>query len=241
MVSHMALSMVAPIFLVLAAPVTLALRTLPGPRIPGERSPRGMLTAILHSRVVRVITHPLVATVIFVGSLYGLYFTSLFGSLMASHLGHAVMQLHFLLAGSLFFYVLVGVDPAPRRLPPIARLFLLLVVIPLHAFFSIAIMSDDSVLGESYWAQLHRPYQQNLLDDQHLAGSISWALGEIPMLLVIAAVFVQWLRSDTREAQRHERREALRSAGGSELDEYNRYLARLNDADKQREGAESES
>jgi cytochrome c oxidase assembly factor CtaG len=241
MVSHMALSMVAPIFLVLAAPVTLALRTLPGPRIPGERSPRGMLTAALHSPIVRVLTHPLVATAIFVISLYGLYYTSLFGALMASHLGHAIMQLHFLFAGSLFFYVLVGVDPSPRRLPAMARLFLLLVVIPLHAFFSIAIMSDDSVLGGSYWTQLHRPYEQNLLDDQHLAGSVSWALGEIPMLVVIAAIFVQWLRSDTREAQRHERREARRPAGDTELDAYNRYLARLHEADDKRARTESGS
>jgi putative copper resistance protein D len=241
MVSHMALSMVAPIFLVLAGPVTLALRTLPGPRIAGERSPRGMLTSALHSPVVRVVTHPLVATAVFVGSLYGLYFTSLFGSLMTSHLGHAIMQVHFLLAGSLFFYVLVGVDPSPRRLPAMARLFLLLVVIPLHAFFSIAIMSDDSVLGGSYWSQLHRPYQQNLLDDQQLAGSVSWALGEIPMLVVIAAIFVQWLRSDIREARRHERREALRSEGETELDSYNRYLARLHEADQQREADGSEA
>jgi putative copper resistance protein D len=241
MVSHMALSMVAPIFLVLAAPVTLALRTLPGPRIAGERSPRGMLTATLHSPVVRLLTHPLVATAIFVASLYGLYYTSLFATLMANHLGHAVMQLHFLFAGSLFFYVLVGVDPSPRRLPPMARLFLLLVVIPLHAFFSIAIMSDDSVLGESYWTQLHRPYQQNLLDDQHLAGSVSWALGEIPMLVVIAAIFVQWLRSDTREAERYDRREARRSAGDTELDAYNRYLARLHEADAERDAPRSPS
>jgi cytochrome c oxidase assembly factor CtaG/putative copper export protein len=241
MVAHMALSMVAPIFLVLAAPVTLALRTLPGPRVAGERSPRGMLTAALHSPVVRVLAHPLVATAIFVASLYGLYFTSLFGSLMASHLGHAVMQVHFLLAGSLFFYVLVGVDPAPRRLPAMARLFLLLVVIPLHAFFSIAIMSDDSVLGQSYWSQLHRPYQQSLLDDQQLAGSVSWALGEIPMLVVIAAIFVQWLWSDTREARRHERREALRPAGDTELDSYNRYLGRLHEVDKRRDGDDAEA
>jgi cytochrome c oxidase assembly factor CtaG/putative copper export protein len=241
MVAHMALSMVAPIFLVLGAPMTLALRTLPGPRIAGERSPRRMLTAALHSPIVRFLTHPLVATAIFVGSLYGLYFTSLFGDLMTSHLGHAVMQLHFLLAGSLFFYVLVGVDPSPRRLPPVARLFLLLVVIPLHAFFSIAIMSDDSVLGESYWAQLHRPYQQSLLDDQHLGGSLSWALGEIPMIVVIAAIFVQWLRSDTREARRHERSEALHTAGDTELDSYNRYLARLHEEDRRRAADDSET
>jgi cytochrome c oxidase assembly factor CtaG/putative copper export protein len=241
MVAHMALSMVAPIFLVLAAPITLALRTLPGPRIPSERSPRGMLAAALHSPVVRLLTHPLIATAIFVGSLYGLYFTSLFGKLMTNHLGHAIMQLHFLLAGSLFFYVLVGVDPSPRRLPAMARLFLLLLVIPLHAFFSIAIMSDDTVLGGSYWAQLHRPYQQSLLDDQHLGGSLSWALGEIPMIVVIAAIFVQWLRSDTREATRHERRESRQAAGETDLDAYNRYLARLHEVDQRRDADESEA
>ena len=58
MVSHMLLSMVAPIGLVLGAPVTLALRALPGPRVRGEASPRGMLIAALHSPVVRLITHP---------------------------------------------------------------------------------------------------------------------------------------------------------------------------------------
>jgi putative copper resistance protein D len=200
-----------------------------------------MLTAALHSPVVSVLTHPLVATAIFVGSLYGLYFTSLFGSLMASHLGHAIMQVHFLLAGLLFFYALVGVDPSPRRLPAMARLFLLLLVIPLHAFFSIAIMSDDSVLGESYWSQLHRPYQQSLLDDQHLAGSVSWALCEIPLIIVIAAIFVQWLRSDTRDARRHERREALQAVGDTDLDAYNRYLARLHEADAKRASDEPDA
>ena len=60
MVSHMVLSMVAPIFLVLAAPVTLALRTLPGPRQPGEVSPRELLMSFLHSRFARIVTHPVV-------------------------------------------------------------------------------------------------------------------------------------------------------------------------------------
>ena len=61
------------------------------------------------------------------------------------------------------------------------------------------------------------------------------------MLVVIAAIFVQWLRSDTREARRHERSEALRSAGETELDAYNRYLGRLHEADRQRESDDSEA
>jgi len=66
MVQHMILSMVVPLFLALGAPVTLALRTLPGPRVPGEASPRGLLTAVLHSRVVAVLAFPLVAFALFV-------------------------------------------------------------------------------------------------------------------------------------------------------------------------------
>lgn len=225
--AHMLLSMVAPIFLVLGAPITLALRTLPGPRVPGEGSPRSMLNTALHSGIVRFFTNPLIATALFLGSLYALYFTGLFDTLMTNHLGHAAMELHFLLVGSLFFYVLVGIDPAPRRLPPFARLALLLIVMPFHAFFSIALMSSSNVLGEDFFSRLNRPYRTDLLADQDLGGSLSWALGELPIIVVVAAIFVQWLRSDQRDAARLDRAEDRQAAGDSELDRYNARLAQL--------------
>ncbi|MGI9084758.1 MAG: cytochrome c oxidase assembly protein [Aeromicrobium sp.] len=225
MVSHMVLSMVAPIFLVLGAPMTLALRTLPGPRQPGEVSPRGMLTGFLHSRFTRVVTHPLVGPALFIGSLYALYFSPIFGELMGSHWGHAAMQLHFIAVGTLFFYVLVGVDPSPRSLPPIARFGLLLVTIPFHAFFSIALMSSTTVIAESYWIEIDRLFRADLLADQYLGGGISWALGEIPLLLVMGALFVQWIRSDRRDARRLDR--AAERDDDAALDEYNAYLRDL--------------
>lgn len=229
MVAHMLLSMVAPILLVLGAPVTLALRTLPSARVPGELGPRAILLAILHSRVVRVLTHPLVAAALFVGSLYAIYFSGIFTVLMSSHLGHAAMTLHFLAVGSLFFYILVGVDPGPRVLAPLWRFGLLLIVMPFHAFFSIALMSTNTVLGEAYWRSLNRPYLTDLLDDQALGGSLSWALGEAPIIIVMVAVFVQWVRSDAREATRTDRGSDRVSAAGrpGELDDYNAYLAQL--------------
>jgi putative copper resistance protein D len=221
MISHMLLSMVAPIGLVLGAPVTLALRALPGPRARGEASPRGMLIAALHSPVVRLITHPLVAFALFVGSLYILYFTDLFATLMSHHLGHVAMEFHFLAVGTLFFWVLVGIDPGPRRLPPIARIALLFAAMPFHAFFSIAVMSGTVLLAPDYYRRLHRPYWTDLLADQHLGGGIGWAMGELPILLVLGAVFVQWARSDAREASRFDR------TNDDELDRYNTRLAQL--------------
>lgn len=233
MVSHMLLSMVAPIFLVLAAPMTLALRTLPGPRQPGEVSPRSLLLSFLNSRWSHVVTHPVVAPVLFVGSLYALYFTPLFGALMSSHLGHAAMELHFLGVGTLFYYVIIGIDPSPRSLVPLARFGLLLVTLPFHAFFAIAVMSSSTVYAESYWTTLDRPYATDLLRDQYVGGSIAWALGEVPLLLVMIALLVQWFRSDRREAARLDR-QADRD-DDAELEAYNARLSELALNGKRRE------
>jgi putative copper resistance protein D len=233
MVSHMVLSMVAPIFLVLAAPVTLALRTLPGPRQQGEVSPRGLLVALLQSRFARVVTHPLVGPVLFVGSLYALYFSPVFGYLMNSHWGHAAMQLHFIAVGTLFFYVLVGVDPSPRSLQPLVRFGLLLVTIPFHAFFAIAVMSSNSVIAESYWTTIDRPFRTDLLADQELGGGISWAMGEVPLVLVLGALFVQWIRSDRREARRLDR--AADRDDDAALEAYNAYLRDLAEHGRRRD------
>jgi len=233
MAAHMMLSMVAPILLVLGAPMTLALRTLPGPRRPGEVSPRALLLSFLHSPWSRLVTHPLVAPVLFTGSLYALYFSPMFQTLMSSHWGHSAMDLHFLAVGSLYYYVLIGIDPSPRPLEPIIRFGLLLVTIPFHAFFAIAVMSADTVFAGDYFRMLDRPYSTDLLADQYLGGGIAWAMGEIPLVLVMGALFVQWLRSDTREARRRDR-QADRD-GDAELAAYNAHLRDLAEHGKRRD------
>jgi len=227
MVSHMMLSMIAPIFLVLGAPMTLALRTLPGPRRPGEHSPRSLLRDALHSKVSAFYTNPIVAAVIFLGTLYAVYFTGLFEAMMRTHSGHAFMELHFLFSGVLFYYVIIGVDPAPRRIGPLARFGVLMLSVPFHAFFSVALMSSDVIIAESYYQALARPYATDLAQDQYLGGGIAWAMGEVPLLLVIGAIFIQWFRSDAREAQRSDR--AADRDDDAALEQYNAYLRGLQD------------
>lgn len=233
MVSHMMLSMVAPIFLILAAPMTLALRTLPGPRQPGEIGPRQLLLAFLQSRFSKFVTHPLIGPALFIGSLYGLYFTGAFEMLMRNHWGHAVMELHFLAVGALYYYVLIGIDPAPRKLQPLVRFGMLLVTIPFHAFFSIAVMSSSTLFAGDYWRFLARPYQTDLLADQYLGGSIAWAMGEIPLILVMGAIFVQWFTSDRRESRRFDRSET--NSNDEDLEAYNAYLGSLHTHGKRRD------
>ncbi|MEU1385356.1 MULTISPECIES: cytochrome c oxidase assembly protein [unclassified Nonomuraea] len=232
MIEHMTLSMIVPIFLVLGGPVTLALRALKPAARRGDRGPREWITTILHSRAVKVMSHPVVATAIFVASTYALYFTPLFESAMQEHLGHIWMTLHFLLSGSLFFWVIIGVDPGPSRLPYVGRLLMLFVTMPFHAFFGIALMMTGSVIAAGWYEPLGRTWGDNLLQTQQDGGAIAWGFGEIPTLLVLLAIAAQWYRDDERQARRADRKADRGGARDTELDSYNDYLARLNRADK---------
>ncbi|MGP3962680.1 cytochrome c oxidase assembly protein [Nonomuraea sp. 3N208] len=232
MVEHMTLSMIVPIFLVLGAPVTLALRALKPAARKGDRGPREWITTILHSRFTKVVTHPVVATSIFIASTYALYFTPLFESAMTEHLGHIWMTLHFLISGCLFFWVIVGVDPGPNRLPYVGRLLMLFVTMPFHAFFGIALMMTGTVIASGWYEQLGRTWGNTLLQTQQDGGAIAWGFGEIPTLIVLLAIAVQWYKDDSRQARRADRRADRAGAGDPELDSYNAYLARLNRADK---------
>lgn len=229
MIEHMLLSMVVPLLLVLGGPVTLALRALPSS--PGDRGPREWLLTVIHSRAATLLAHPAVAAGIFVASFYVLYFTPLFPALMDGHWGHVAMTTHFVLTGALFFWVLIGIDPGPRRPPYLARFVILMAVIPLHAFFALAIMSSTSVIAGDYYRSLERPYATDLLADQGLGGGASWAMGEIPVILVLVALFVQWRRSDSRESRAADRaadRAERGDPGARDAHaEYNAYLQRL--------------
>ena len=229
MVAHMVLGMIAPIFIVMSAPITLALRTLPQGRTPNERGVRGTLIAALHSRLVSIWVNPIVALALFDGSLFVLYLTPLYGGMMLSHTGHFVMDLHFLLAGLLFFHVIIGVDPNPKRIPYLARIVLLFAAMAIHAFFSVALISSTTLLDHGYFAQLHRPWSVDLLSDQHLGGSLGWAMGEVPIMLALVATFLLWVRDDSREAKRIDKNAERAAAMGTpdELAEYNAYLAKL--------------
>ncbi len=233
MLAHMVLGMIAPIGIVLGAPITLALRTLPIGRTKDERGIRGSFISLLHSKLGKFYANPIVALAIFDGSLFLLYFTPLFGNLMVGHSGHFFMNIHFILAGFLFFQSIIGIDPMPIRIPYIVKIVILFAAMSIHAFFSIALMSTTTLLDNGYFASLERPWATDLLADQKLGGAIGWAMGEIPILLALVATFIQWIRADKKETGRIDRASERAAAMGEddELAQYNRYLANLNRRD----------
>ncbi|SEE21003.1 putative copper resistance protein D [Streptomyces sp. 2131.1] len=223
MVQHMVISMLSPILLLLGAPVTLALRALPvAPR--GTKGPRELLLMLLHSRYMKIVTHPAFTIPLFIASLYGLYFTPLFDYLMGSTTGHLVMMVHFLAVGLFFFWPIMGVDPGPHRPGYVMRMLELFAGMPFHAFFGIALMMASTPMVEVY---KNPPVSLGIdsLSDQSAAGGIAWAFSEIPSVVVLVALVFQWYRSEQRTAKRTDR--AADRDGDQELQAYNAYLASL--------------
>jgi putative copper resistance protein D len=222
MVQHMTLAMLAPILLVLGAPATLALRAL-RPAPGSERGPREWLVWLLHSKFTGFLTNPFFVLFLYVTTLYGLYLTPAFGWLMGSHVGHMAMTVHFVASGYLFYWVLIGIDPRPKPLPYWARLLMLLIGMAVHAFLAVVLMMGSQPLAPEWYGIVRPTWVTDPLADSLTGGQVAWALAEVPGLIVLIAIAMQWARSDDREATRRDR--AADRDGGLELDAYNARLA----------------
>lgn len=184
MAQHMLIGMYAPLALVLAAPVTLLLRTLPASR--GRQ-----LTAVLHSPPARMLAHPGVALALSTGSLAVLYFTPLYNATMSSPAAHWLLHAHFLLSGCLFAYVIAGPDPAPSRPGVRARLVCLGVAVAAHAVIS-------QLMYGGFWVDIPAP-----IDQVQAGAEIMYYGGDIAELLLAAALVATW-RPDHRRAAARE-------------------------------------
>jgi putative copper resistance protein D len=179
--------------------------------------------------VSRVLTNPFVATALFIAGFYVLYFGGIFDAAVDNHAAHLAMNVHFLLSGYLFYWVVIGIDPTPRPIPPVAKVGMVFGSLPFHAFFGVVLMSSGSVLGQAFYKSLQLPWHADLLGDQRLGGGIAWSAGEVPLVVVMIALLVQWRRSDERTAKRLDR--AADRDDDADLAAYNAMLAELSRRD----------
>ena len=234
MAQHMILAMLVPILLVGGAPLTLALRALRRPADPAVRGPREWLLLVVHSRPMRLLTHPVVALALYTVSLYGLYFSSLLGTLMRYHLGHLLMLTHFVLVGYLFFWVLIGVDPGRRRVATPILVLVHFAGMALHAFLGIALMQSHTLIAPDWYSVVHPAWASSLLADQKVGAGIAWGFGELPAVVVMAVLVARWIRDDEREQRRLDRAADRAEATGEEdaLARYNAFLRRAAAAER---------
>ena len=197
MIQHMVLSMVGPIFLALGAPVTLALRTV-------HTRPRQVLLRVLHSRVVGILTFPLVAFGLFIANPFVLYFTGVYPATLQHAWLHELIHVHFIVTGCLFFWPLLGLDPLPNRWPYPARALLMVLSVPFHTVLGLTIMQSKTLLGGDWYPNLNLSWSDPY-SDQVVAGGVLWAGGEIVSVTMLGILVVQWIRQSEREAKRIDR------------------------------------
>jgi putative copper resistance protein D len=204
MIQHLILIFLAAPAIVLAAPITLVLRVA----TPAARQ-RWVLPA-LHSRVVRVIGHPLVGWLLFTAVMWGTHFSPLFDAALENPWLHDLEHVLYLGTSMLFWWPMVGRDPSPWRMAHPARLLFMLIQMPFNSFLGVAILFSGTVLYPHY-ATTGRLWGPTPLEDQHAAGALMWGIGDAGFLLAMLLATAAWMRHDEAVTRRREAAEDART------------------------------
>lgn len=198
MVQHLLLQFVAAPLLLLGAPVTVLLRAV-GPAV------RRALLVMLHSRLVRVLTFPLLAWFVFAAVNWGWHLSTLYDYALEVESVHYVQHLTLFGAALLFWFPVVGADPGAWRLPYPVRLFYLFLAMPQNSFLGVAILNAANVLYPHY-ATTVRDWGPSALVDQQAGGTLMWVWGDLTFLVAMLLVIAAWIRQEERRSTREEAR-----------------------------------
>jgi putative membrane protein len=205
MAQHVLLGMVAPVLLVAGAPLTLALQA-------GRPGTTRVLRHALHHPLARAVGHPVTAAVLFTATPFVLYLTAIYEATLRNGVLHAWLHIHFVVVGYLWAAIVVGADPHPVRLPHAARLGLVGLTVPGHAFLGIALLSQSTVIAADWYAAVGRTWGATALADQRTGAGLLWAAGEVFGVTVGAIVLARWMHHSEREARRLDRQDDARLA-----------------------------
>ena len=173
MVQHLLIGMYAPLLLVLGAPATLLLRSLP-------RRWGRVLGRLLGSRALGVLAHPVTALVLNLGGLAVLHLTPLYAATTTNPLLHHLVHVHFFAAGYLFAYAIAGPDPAPHRPSVPSRLVVLGVAVAGHAVLAQLLYAGAFVQVPTTEA------------DRRAGADLMYYAGDIAELLLALAMVSTW-------------------------------------------------
>jgi cytochrome c oxidase assembly factor CtaG len=188
------LVLVVPLFLALGRPVTLAAAVFPR---AGAR-----LEAAIRSRPSRILTFPAITTFALVAVPFVMYFTSWYTAVFYSTAVRELTFLVLMVPGYVFFWTLLRVDPVPKKYPYGVSMWITGAEVIGDAFFGIAVIAYQTLIGGAYYHALARPWGPSLETDQILGGGVLWILGDLVGLPFLAAVLIHMMREDESEAAR---------------------------------------
>jgi putative copper resistance protein D len=184
MVQHLLLLMVAPPLLVSGQPMTLLLHA--------SRNPvHTWAKRALRSRVVHVVTWPLLGTALYAATVVGTHLTNFMSYVESNETVHQAEHVLFLVVGYLYFLPLIGKEPIGWKVSYPLRLFLLFLAMPVDAFTGVVL---GSMTTDPFHAMESRRWGPSPVQDLHDGGAVMWIGGAAIMFVLILAVFFAWSR-----------------------------------------------
>jgi putative copper resistance protein D len=185
-VQHLLLMVIAPPLLAMGAPVTLALQT-------SSPTAATRLLRIINSRPFQNLTHPVLVWFFYYFSMFAFFLTFVLNFAMLHMWAMDVINIGFLVASMLFWWLIVGVDPIPHwQMSHGARMTNLLIGIPVESFLALALMNNGRPAASMY-----------SLAGTHSGAVILWFCAELCTMVALIPVLMQWLRLDERKGARY--------------------------------------
>jgi cytochrome c oxidase assembly factor CtaG len=188
------LVLVVPLFLALGRPLTLFATVFP--------QARARLEAVIRCRPARILTFPAITAFALVAVPFVMYFTSWYTAVFHSATLRELTYLVLMAPGYVFFWTLLRVDPVPKEYSYAVSMWITGAEVIGDAFFGIAVIADQNLIGAGYFHALARPWGPTLATDQVIAGGVLWILGDLVGLPFLAAQLIHMMREDESDAAR---------------------------------------
>lgn len=205
---HILLMMVAAPLLLMGTPITLLLRSVSGP------TRRNVIMPMLHSRLMRAVTFPVIAWLLFAGTMWGSHFSPLFNAALEHETLHWLEHMLYVSVALMFWWQVIALDPTPWRMAHPIRMLYVFLQMPQNSFLALAIYDTNRVLY-SHYATTLRTWGPTPLEDQQLAGITMWVVGDLLFLTALGFVIAGWVKHEEREGKRQDRALARQRAAAA--------------------------
>ena len=96
----------------------------------------------------------------------------------------------------MFVLATIGSRPVPRLAPYPLRLVLLLAMTAFHAYFGLTLIDSEALLAGNYFESAAPRWGVPAIADQQSGGATTWAIGEVPTVLIAFGATIMWASTD---------------------------------------------
>lgn len=207
---HIVIAMLAAPLMLVARPMPAYIWAFPRPLRIGAGT--ALTEAAIVIRVVRLLTRPVVALPLFIGTLYAWHIPAAYNGSLENEWLHLLMHFTMFITAILFWWPIIGPPPVRTRLSYPQRIVFLLLAVTPSALLAAIITLSNSVIFESH---LNNPghFGWSPKEDQRIGGLLMWIPGNFVFLTTMAVLFFKWFEEEegktVRKSTRHPRKPRL--------------------------------